>query len=141
MLGYKVDWATGGEAADNTKAPNPPNVYGATKAWGEALCRKFSNADGLSCIALRFTSPRAHSATIIARNVARCVDAGPEARHRPPSPPPPPPPAHHCHRVRRRTPAQAWTRAWAGGVRPAELGRARGPGLRQALRSALSRGC
>ena len=55
MLGYKIDWGEGGtgEATDNTKPPNPPNTYGATKAWGEALCRKYSNADGLSCIALR----------------------------------------------------------------------------------------
>ncbi len=55
MLGYPIDWSNGGtgEGTDNTKPPNPPNTYGATKVWGEALCRKFSNADGLSCIAMR----------------------------------------------------------------------------------------
>jgi dTDP-4-dehydrorhamnose reductase len=109
MLGYNIDWSTGGtgEATDNTKPPNPQNTYGATKAWGEALCRKYSNADGLSCITLRvspcdrahkyhhrirlietlagsfvqFTSPRDHSQAIIARNVAKCIDAGPEVMH------------------------------------------------------------
>ena len=55
MLGYNIDWSTGGtgDATDNTKPPNPTNTYGATKAWGEALCHKYSNSDGLSCIALR----------------------------------------------------------------------------------------
>lgn len=62
VLGYNIDWDSGGtgEATDNLKAPNPQNTYGATKAWGEALCRKYSNADGLSCIALRvsvYTQP------------------------------------------------------------------------------------
>lgn len=58
MLGYNIDWSNGGtgEATDNTKPPNPQNTYGATKAWGEALCRKYSNADGLSCITLRVSS-------------------------------------------------------------------------------------
>ena len=55
MLGYTIDWGEGGtgEATDNGLPPNPPNIYGATKAWGEALCRKYSNSDGLSCVALR----------------------------------------------------------------------------------------
>ena len=55
MLGYPIDWGEGGtgEATNNSLPPNPPNIYGATKAWGEALCRKYSNSDGLSCVALR----------------------------------------------------------------------------------------
>ena len=55
MLGYPIDWGEGGkgEATDNKLVPNPVNTYGATKAWGEALCRKYSNADDLSCIAMR----------------------------------------------------------------------------------------
>ena len=63
MLGYPIDWGEGGkgEATDNKLVPNPVNTYGATKAWGEALCRKYSNADDLSCIAMRVrthTRPR-----------------------------------------------------------------------------------
>ena len=55
MLGYPIDWGEGGkgEATDNKLVPNPVNTYGATKAWGEALRRKYSNADDLSCIAMR----------------------------------------------------------------------------------------
>lgn len=32
----------------------PPNVYGATKVWGEALARVYSDIHGLSTICLRF---------------------------------------------------------------------------------------
>ena len=62
MLGYPIDWGEGGkgEATDNKLVPNPVNTYGATKAWGEALCRKYSNADDLSCIAMRV---RTHATT------------------------------------------------------------------------------
>ena len=65
MLGYPIDWGEGGkgEATDNKLVPNPVNTYGATKAWGEALCRKYSNADDLSCIAMRVrTTPLPASA-------------------------------------------------------------------------------
>ncbi|NKB66944.1 MAG: NAD-dependent epimerase/dehydratase family protein [Candidatus Latescibacteria bacterium] len=36
----------------------PINVYGATKCWGEALGRVYSDQRGLSCIAVRLGSPR-----------------------------------------------------------------------------------
>jgi NAD+ dependent glucose-6-phosphate dehydrogenase len=36
----------------------PPNVYGATKCWGEALGRVFSHKHGVSSIAVRLGSPR-----------------------------------------------------------------------------------
>jgi len=36
----------------------PQNVYGATKCWGEALARVFSDQHGLSCICVRLGSPR-----------------------------------------------------------------------------------
>ena len=32
----------------------PPNLYGATKAWGEALARFYADQRGLSIICLRF---------------------------------------------------------------------------------------
>lgn len=32
----------------------PPNIYGATKAWGEALARVYADQLGMSCICLRF---------------------------------------------------------------------------------------
>ncbi len=36
----------------------PQNVYGATKCWGEALARVFSDQHDLSCICVRLGSPR-----------------------------------------------------------------------------------
>ena len=33
--------------------PRPPNLYGATKVFGEALCHVFSHKYGLSCLAIR----------------------------------------------------------------------------------------
>lgn len=36
----------------------PQNVYGATKCWGEALARVYSDQHGLSCICVRLGSPR-----------------------------------------------------------------------------------
>ena len=35
----------------------PTNMYGATKCWGEALGRVYSDRHGLSCICVRLTSP------------------------------------------------------------------------------------
>ena len=35
----------------------PNNMYGATKCWGEALGRVYSDQCGLSCICVRLTSP------------------------------------------------------------------------------------
>lgn len=36
----------------------PTNVYGATKCWGEALARVYSETHGLSCICVRLGGPR-----------------------------------------------------------------------------------
>ena len=36
----------------------PLNVYGATKCWGEAVARVYSDQHGLSCICVRLGSPR-----------------------------------------------------------------------------------
>ena len=36
---------------------NPPNVYGATKCFGESLARVFSNSHGLSCLCVRLGHP------------------------------------------------------------------------------------
>ena len=38
---------------EESSAPKPINVYGATKSFGEALCSVFSNKYGLSCLAIR----------------------------------------------------------------------------------------
>ena len=35
------------------EAPRPDDLYGATKAFGEALCNVFSSQHGLSCLAIR----------------------------------------------------------------------------------------
>lgn len=41
----------------NTQMPvNPINLYGATKCWGEALARYYSNAHKLSSLCLRFAA-------------------------------------------------------------------------------------
>ena len=42
----------------------PQNVYGATKCWGEALARVYSDQHGLSCICVRLGSPRFDMATL-----------------------------------------------------------------------------
>ncbi len=49
-----------GVQAHTHMVARPGNVYGATKAWGEALAASFSSQHGLSCIAVRiggFTPP------------------------------------------------------------------------------------
>jgi nucleoside-diphosphate-sugar epimerase len=49
VFGYPVDQQI------NTQMPvNPINLYGATKCWGEALARYYSNAHKLSSLCLRF---------------------------------------------------------------------------------------
>lgn len=53
VLGYK------GETPVEWDVPVfPTNVYGATKCWGEALGRVYSETHGLSCISVRLGSPR-----------------------------------------------------------------------------------
>jgi hypothetical protein len=57
-------------------------LQGATKCWGEALCRVYSNSRSLACIAVRLTSPADSSGAQSPQRVGdffgRCVDAGPE---------------------------------------------------------------
>ena len=67
----------------------PVNVYGATKCWGEALARVYSQAHGLSCICVRIGAaawtqesggdPQQLAAGITARDQAQlfgcCLDA------------------------------------------------------------------
>jgi len=49
----------GGENPTVWEAPIfPVNVYGATKCWGEALARVYSDQRELSCICVRLGSPR-----------------------------------------------------------------------------------
>ena len=51
VFGYPIDQQI------NTQMPvNPINLYGATKCWGEALARYYSNAHKLSCLCLRFAA-------------------------------------------------------------------------------------
>jgi NAD+ dependent glucose-6-phosphate dehydrogenase len=58
MLGYSWGGEPDSPRPHTTVAPvNQPNLYGATKCWGEALCRVYSNSRELSCIAIRLTSP------------------------------------------------------------------------------------
>eukprot|EP01047_Picozoa_sp_COSAG01_P003579 COSAG01_NODE_108_length_25947_cov_25.489593_20_plen_279_part_00 len=58
MLGYAWEGEQASPRPHTTGRPvNPPNIYGATKCWGEALCRVYANSRGLSCIAIRLTSP------------------------------------------------------------------------------------
>jgi len=53
VLGY------GGEVETKWDVPiYPQNVYGATKCWGEALARVYSDQHQLSCICVRLGSPR-----------------------------------------------------------------------------------
>jgi len=43
------------EVRVSTDAPvRPPNLYGVSKVWGEALARFYADTKGLSCICLRF---------------------------------------------------------------------------------------
>jgi len=43
------------EVCVSADAPvRPPNLYGVSKVWGEALARFYADARGLSCICLRF---------------------------------------------------------------------------------------
>jgi hypothetical protein len=66
----------------------PQNVYGASKVWGEALGRHFSDAYGLSVLCIRFgsvnpenrpQSTREHSVYLSHRDVVqiigKCVEA------------------------------------------------------------------
>jgi len=46
--GYSKSYKVGG---DDT--PKPEDLYGATKAFGEALCHRFSSEFSLSCLAIR----------------------------------------------------------------------------------------
>ncbi len=83
VLGY------GGKVTTTWDVPiYPQNVYGATKCWGEALARVYSDQHRLSCICVRLGSPRFDqtadwnpdepSASISPRDAAqlfgRCVD-------------------------------------------------------------------
>jgi len=53
VLGYR------GKTATDWDVPVfPQNVYGATKCWGEALARVYSDQHDLSCICVRLGSPR-----------------------------------------------------------------------------------
>lgn len=53
ILGYK------GDSAVEWDVPIfPTNIYGATKCWGEALGRVYSETHGLSCICVRLGGPR-----------------------------------------------------------------------------------
>ena len=59
ILGYR------GEVATTWDVPVfPQNVYGATKCWGEALARVYSDQHHLSCICVRLGSPRFDMATL-----------------------------------------------------------------------------
>ncbi len=71
----------------------PGNVYGCSKAWGEALARHFSDAYGMSVICLRIgavtpqdrpTAPRMFSVWCshrdIAQMVEKCIEAPAELR-------------------------------------------------------------
>jgi nucleoside-diphosphate-sugar epimerase len=49
VFGYPID-----QQITTSMPVNPINLYGATKCWGEALGRYYSNAHGLSSICLRF---------------------------------------------------------------------------------------
>ena len=83
MLGY-----AGGPTISWDAPVYPQNVYGATKCWGEALARVYSDQHGLSCICVRLGSPNfdqagdwdpeAMYANISPRDTAqlfgRCVD-------------------------------------------------------------------
>jgi NAD+ dependent glucose-6-phosphate dehydrogenase len=53
VLGY----AETGEQCTPDMAVYPINVYGATKCWGEAVARVYAHRHGLSCIAVRLTTP------------------------------------------------------------------------------------
>lgn len=48
IKGYDLDYKVRGE-----DSPKPLTIYGATKAFGEALCYTFSHKDDLSCIGIR----------------------------------------------------------------------------------------
>ena len=47
----------GRRTVDQDSPVYPMNVYGATKSWGEALGRVYSDQHGLSCICVRLTGP------------------------------------------------------------------------------------
>lgn len=59
VLGYR------GEVETKWDTPIfPQNVYGATKCWGEALARVYSDSHGLSSICVRLGSPRFNMDTL-----------------------------------------------------------------------------
>ena len=47
----------GRRMVDRDSPVYPPNVYGATKCWGEALGRVYADQHGLSCICVRLCGP------------------------------------------------------------------------------------
>ena len=52
LLGYRHEQAVEWDAP-----VFPQNVYGATKCWGEALARVYSDQHGLSCVCVRLSAP------------------------------------------------------------------------------------
>jgi nucleoside-diphosphate-sugar epimerase len=65
-LGYPADWEV------RASMPvRPPDLYGATKAWGEALARFYADQKGLSVICLRL-------GWVIDRARVRCYSDHPE---------------------------------------------------------------
>jgi nucleoside-diphosphate-sugar epimerase len=43
---------------DSLEFPRPDSVYGASKVFGEALCRHYADKFGLSCVCLRLAEVR-----------------------------------------------------------------------------------
>lgn len=78
---------------DHRMATRPMGVYGATKVWGEAICRQFADTSALSVLCLRIgyvnaadrpSAPRHFSVWCSQRDIAhaieRCVDAPEDVR-------------------------------------------------------------
>lgn len=79
---------------DHETLPRPGGLYGATKVWGEALARLYSDTTPLSVISLRIgyvneedrpLTPRQASVWCSHRDIAnileRCIEAPPELRY------------------------------------------------------------
>jgi hypothetical protein len=86
---YHTDGIAGGSGVRWDAPVWPINVYGATKAFAEALCRVYSTSHGLSCLAVRLGgfgmgNPNRVSVGISGVDCAacfrRCVDADPELK-------------------------------------------------------------
>ena len=59
-------WGYPAELQVHTDMPvNPANLYGATKCWGEAVARVYSNAHNLSSLCLRFGAVQPRNSEII----------------------------------------------------------------------------